>query len=313
MRPYKTALEEVKKQASVLKSDLKQRFPTGSPLRQRPDLAVWHGYRAFTENLNTPRLSDTHFDHRLIVLALRPRKSSYRALDVISTLQITSRLRDALIKHANGHMPERLSGHKENGQFSEEPHLGFLPLPFCDHAHADGHLLGIALTLPKKAPDTERQTLLRLLAQVSRDGLHLGALGDWGIESEKSSIPPINLQPTTWTAHPNGASQWGTVTPIVLDQHPKNKDTAVYRREVARSIGESCTRIGLPTPVQVIVSHVSNHLGIPPSHDFPLLRRKDGSKQRHTHALLIFDQPVIGPIFLGAGRYRGYGLCRPLH
>ena len=30
------------------------------------------------------------------------------------------------------------------------------------------------------------------------------------------------------------------------------------------------------------------------------------------HAILIFSEPVVGPVLLGAGRYRGYGLCRPL-
>ena len=28
---------------------------------------------------------------------------------------------------------------------------------------------------------------------------------------------------------------------------------------------------------------------------------------------VTFKEPVVGPVLLGAGRYRGYGLCRPLH
>lgn len=47
-------------------------------------------------------------------------------------------------------------------------------------------------------------------------------------------------------------------------------------------------------------------------HAFPRLRRKDGSERRHTHAILVFDEPVRGPILVGAGRYRGYGFCRPM-
>jgi CRISPR-associated protein Csb2 len=35
-------------------------------------------------------------------------------------------------------------------------------------------------------------------------------------------------------------------------------------------------------------------------------------RKPHTHAVLIFDRPIGGPIFIGAGRYQGYGLCRPL-
>ncbi len=54
------------------------------------------------------------------------------------------------------------------------------------------------------------------------------------------------------------------------------------------------------------------HFAPAPAHAFPRLRRKDGSERRHSHAILIFDEPVRGPILIGAGRYRGYGLCRPL-
>jgi len=30
------------------------------------------------------------------------------------------------------------------------------------------------------------------------------------------------------------------------------------------------------------------------------------------HAILVFDEPARGPVLIGAGRYRGYGMCRPL-
>jgi CRISPR-associated protein Csb2 len=76
-------------------------------------------------------------------------------------------------------------------------------------------------------------------------------------------------------------------------------------------IRECCSRIGLPPPCEVVVTAVSAHLGAPPAHEFPRLRRKAGSQRRHSHAILIFDEPVCGPMLLGAGRYRGYGVCRP--
>lgn len=305
--------KKAKKEAAELKTKLKQRFPKGSPIHRRPDQAVWHGYRAAAKISYPQQQSSTWFDHRLIILTLRSRKSSYRALDIVSTLQITSRLREALIKHADGRLPESLSGHQANGKPSENPHLSFLPLPFCNQEHADGHLMGLALALPKECPTTDRQTLLRLLAEINREGLHLGPLGDWSLEGEKTSTPATTLQPVTWTAFPQGATQWGTITPIVMDQHAKGKSAAARQEKVALSIRESCTRIGLEPPAQVVVTHVSPHLGIPPAQTFPRLKRKDGSERQHTHAILIFDQPVIGPIFVGAGRYRGYGLCRPIN
>jgi len=46
-------------------------------------------------------------------------------------------------------------------------------------------------------------------------------------------------------------------------------------------------------------------------HSMPNLhRRRDRGRIHHTHAIITFDQPIRGPLLLGAGRYRGYGLCR---
>ena len=78
-------------------------------------------------------------------------------------------------------------------------------------------------------------------------------------------------------------------------------------------VAEACQRIGLPRPVDVVLSQVSLHLGVPHSRQFPAMRRKsDNGRLQHTHALVTFATPVSGPIILGAGRYRGYGMCRPV-
>jgi hypothetical protein len=68
-----------------------------------------------------------------------------------------------------------------------------------------------------------------------------------------------------------------------------------------------------PRARDVVATPVSVHLGVPPAHEFPRLVRKDGSERRQTHAILIFDQPVRGPVLIGAGRYRGYGVSRPIN
>jgi len=108
------------------------------------------------------------------------------------------------------------------------------------------------------------------------------------------------------------SGHWSTVTPVVFDRHPKAKDRTEYQREVAGMIAAACESIGLPRPREVIVTSVSAHLGVPPAHAFARLRRKDDSERRHAHAILVFDRSVCGPILLGPGRYRGYGLCRPM-
>jgi hypothetical protein len=40
--------------------------------------------------------------------------------------------------------------------------------------------------------------------------------------------------------------------------------------------------------------------------------RKGRGERRHTHAILILEQPAHGPLLHGAGRYRGYSACRPI-
>ena len=53
-----------------------------------------------------------------------------------------------------------------------------------------------------------------------------------------------------------------------------------------------------------------------PAREFARLRRRSdpGGKGewQHTHASIVFAAPVRGPVIIGSGRYRGYGLCRPV-
>jgi CRISPR-associated protein Csb2 len=78
------------------------------------------------------------------------------------------------------------------------------------------------------------------------------------------------------------------------------------------TIADSVERIGLPRPLVVVTMCVSPHPGVSHQGEFPALKRKGGSARRHTHAVLVFDRPVAGPLLVGAGRYRGYGLLRQL-
>lgn len=178
------------------------------------------------------------------------------------------------------------------------------------HPHADGHLLGVAAALPDGLDAEVRRQLLRVLGRVTE--LKLGPLGAWALVRERGDRPPGTLRAETWTAHPDGATHWSTVTPVAFDRHPKETNRVAYQREVAEMIADACDAVGLPRPREVVVTPVSAHLGAPPAHVFPRLRRKDGSDRRHAHAILVFGEPVRGPVLIGAGRYRGYGVCRPL-
>ncbi|MGH9527711.1 MAG: type I-G CRISPR-associated protein Csb2, partial [Terriglobales bacterium] len=196
------------------------------------------------------------------------------------------------------------------------------PLPFVGREHADGHLLGVGLALPRGLSPAERRQLLTALRRLCAQGLRLGPLGVWRLRPADSGVPRRALLPETWTAMPKGAVRWATVTPYVCDRHSKAKDAKEYFAEMAEEIAAAWRRVGHSgsdaageagtADVHVETVAVSAHLGAPPAHQFPRLRRKDGSERRQTHAILTFSRPVVGPLLLGAGRFRGYGLCRPL-
>ena len=117
------------------------------------------------------------------------------------------------------------------------------------------------------------------------------------------------------------------MTPVALDQHPGElhlpreptdlaaatlrQAAAVARAE--RIIGQACRRVGLPEPARVIVAPAPLVAGSQPARRFAPFPRREGRLRRVlVHAELQFETPVAGPILLGAGRFLGLGLFRPL-
>jgi CRISPR-associated protein Csb2 len=300
-----------KKRQKAAKTTLRERFQNETPVRLRPELSLSHGYAPRQDGAE-PAVSGTVFDPRLLVFELHRVDGPYRHLDLVATLQLTGRFRESFLQHLGADVPEVLSGHHGDGP-SGHPHVAFFPLPFVGHVHAHGGILGIALAVPRDLEAADRDRLLRAMAALRREGLRLGALGRWNVDRPEEGASRA-LRDRVWTAVPAGARRWATVTPYVFDRHAKAKDKAAYQRELSDAIRASWQRVrqSSDVSVEVVISLVSAHLGAPASHQFPRMARKDGSDCRHTHAILIFDRPVIGPVLLGAGRYRGYGLCRPL-
>ncbi len=289
------------------------RLPKATPVRRRPELRLCEGYARPRSNEKRAAAPGTVFSPQLVVRTLERESGPNSALDLLCAPQVAGRWRDAILAHLEG-MSEMarqvISGHDRAGRALQEPHLAFAPLAFVGHPHADGHLVGMGIVMPEAIEAEVRRDVLRALGRVER--LVLGHLGVWRVGGVGPADPRSSLRPPTWTAHPHGATHWASITPVVFDRHSKESGASHYRQEVAEMIAQACVRVGLPPPRDVIVTAVSAHLGVPPAHAFPRLERKDGSRRRHAHAILVFDKPVRGPLLLGAGRYRGYGVCRPL-
>lgn len=287
-----------------------------SPASRRPVLSMTQAYQRISNTPDEVSPVATVFDDTLLILDKREGPT----LGLETTWRLLTALRGA-IERQSAATPEWVSGHQADGQPSEIPHLALLPLGFVGDEHADGHLLGVALAFPRNVPPVDRGKLVgKLLYDATghpRDlRLTLGKLGTWTLGEELRPSPPKALRSTTWTGP---AEVWASASPVVLDRHPKTdprKDRSGYLAEVAEILTESCRRIGLPGPVEIDIDKTSWHRGAPrakPGPDgYPLMPvRPGGPNRRHVHVWLRFDQPVLGPVLLGAGRYRGYGLCKP--
>lgn len=220
--------------------------------------------------------------------------------------------------------PEILSGHVPGAPGSatapsERPHLALAALPFVAHPHADGLVHALALILPVDARDDERSAVLTALRRWIDGGgeLRLGERGRMTVTRLDPLAAPTSAQPWRWS---RPARRWSTVTPIALDRFPgmlthrdpeKRAAADAAAREV---IGRACQHLGLPTPIEVVVRADAPVRGTRPARAFPRYALRGGRVQRMlVHADITFDEPVRGPLLVGAGRYFGYGLCTPLN
>lgn len=296
------------KEKNLIQATIKERFGATPPRSlPTPTSGCWQGYGR-PQTVEAPSPSSNLFDPRLLILRLNGRR-----LPLQATLKLTAALRGALMKRcADQPPPEWFSGHRADGRPSRDAHLALLPLPFVGSEHADGHILGVALALPA---GLDTQEAARCLEPFLFDEYGLpvrrrvfdGPRLDCGIELENREQPPKTLLASRWTT---SARTWASVTPVALDRHYDGRDK--WQR-AAEEVKAACQRIGLPRPRAVMLHPVSLLEGAPHAREFPRLTRKsDGGKRDHSHAVLIFDEPVQGPVMLGAGRFRGYGLCLPM-
>jgi CRISPR-associated protein Csb2 len=243
---------------------------------------------------------------------------------------VARQLRRVLMSFSSQPVPEMLSGHHPDGPASVSPHLAVVPLPFVGSEHADGALLGFGLVLPRAAQPAERLAILEAVhrfeaKQQSIPGgdevpilpLHLGSAG------------VLNLQRVVWGEHESttlraqtwsGPSRkWASATPVALDRNPGDlHDPDPEKRRAAFDVAkadvlEGIARVGLPTPIEVDVVRSCVLPGSAKPRLFPRFPLDASRTQRVlVHVRVLFREPVRGPILLGAGRYQGLGLLRPV-
>jgi CRISPR-associated protein Csb2 len=275
-----------------------------------------------------PSTVETSFSREWLIL----RRADGPALPMTSSPGVARTLRRALMSaFGDRPVPEALSGHRPDGSPSQNDHLAIIPLPFIGHTHASGNLLGIALAFPKSCTGNDRRVIFRALAELEDRArtlpenadlvggeiplvpLYLGDPGTLFVERVEGLPKLTNLQPETWC---RPARTWISATPVALDRNPgdlRSRDSEKLQRaleEARQSLQKACVRIGLPTPAHIEILPAAPWAGAAKARHYGSVTI--GQTVRIlTHVRLTFDQPVAGPVLIGAGRYLGLGLFRP--
>jgi CRISPR-associated protein Csb2 len=258
---------------------------------QRPSFGLQQRYEAVRPCAATSVQSQ--FGEMLVF-----RRISGTGLPIEATVTLTQAVRRALLAIAGqaGPIPEALHGH------GAHDHCAITALPFTGHEHADGHLVGFSVVVQRAMTPSDRIAVLQACSSLQT--VHLPApLAPWKVELIRERPREKTLQQATWA---KASKNWSSVTPVLLDRFPKKKGPGV--EEI---LATACSNVGLPKP-RITHSPYSNLPGVSPVPQFRLQREGDTQPRWGVHATIQFDEPVTGPILLGAGRFFGLGLMAPI-
>ena len=259
-----------------------------------------------------------------IVFGFTPGSRSFPATRAV---ELATAMRAAVFYHAEDPIPEGLSGHLVDGRPTGAPHVAFLPLPYVGFEHADGRLLGMAVSVPDAVGEDVRRALYRAIgnweaaAKEAEDDalkLTLGAQGVVHLSRQRGLATLVSLRPSAWV---RASSRWVSATPIALPRHPGRlaSGTGPARAKAWASaevsVALACDHVGLPEPMSVEVSLSPFLVGSRTAGRFPAFVQNGRAgrpvRRQLVHASVTFEHPVSGPLMLGAGRFLGLGLMRP--
>ena len=279
-------------------------------------------YRAVTESAQQPEKEHKpNTAGQWIVFEFMPGSRSFPATRVV---ELATAMRAAVFRHVEDPIPEEISGHLPDGRPTAVPHVAFIPLPYVGFEHADGRLLGLAVSVPDAVSAHARRAVYRAIGNWERaDGhddlkLTLGAQGAIRLCRQRGPATLLSLRPDAWS---RASRRWVSATPIALPRHPGRlgRGTATARAKAwvaaESSVTLACDHVGLPEPIAVEVSQSPVIKGARQTRRFPEFSQSGRAgrpvRRQLLHASVIFEHLVSGPLMLGAGRFLGLGLMRP--
>ena len=210
---------------------------------------------------------------------------------------VTALFKDAVLdrhQRIHGEPPAILHGH---GFASPGYDLArYLALPDAGYPRSRGRIHGLALWLPSGTDRIQRQRARDAAAAI--DAL-VGRGINVSVELRGDEERPWAANPRRWL----GPSRtWVTAFPVI------------HERRGASGLAEAarwCRHAGLPDPTAFRSSRTPL---LPGAVDLaPVEVNRPGRPALpYSHAEFRFAEPVTGPVVVGAGRQRGFGLCVPV-
>ena len=210
---------------------------------------------------------------------------------------VTSLFKEALLskyQSLHGEPPQILHGHGFKGTGYEIAR--YLALPDVGFHWSRGRIHGLALWVPPGCDPAVRQQARDAAFEIRR----LAGRGmDMSVVLRGAEAEPLATNPQRWL---RSSRLWATAFPAI---HERRR--ALDLEEITRW----CRHAGLPEPTSFRSARtplVPGALDLTPVE----VNRPGRPKLPYSHLELCFTEPVPGPVVVGAGRQRGFGLCIPV-
>ena len=193
-----------------------------------------------------------------------------------------------------GEPPAMLHGHGFSASGYEIAR--YLALPDVGYRWSRGRIHGLALWLPPDSDPAARRRARDAAFAIRR---LTGRGVDVSVAPSDGEARPLATHPDRWLRPSRG---WVTACPAIHERR-RPLDLA----EVARW----CRHAGLAEPVAFRSARtplVAGALDLAPVE----VNRPGRPRLPYSHVELLFEQAVPGPVVIGSGRQRGFGLCVPV-